>query len=99
MSAVEHLPCLFMMLRATSCQRLPAEKSEKLSKHYGRVAVDVYDVEKEIRYNMELVRKMNGRCNLEDWDQVTLTRNIQAGKGIGMSLVNGMFFRIFSDWL
>ncbi|KAF9671299.1 hypothetical protein SADUNF_Sadunf12G0032900 [Salix dunnii] len=78
--------------------RLPADKSEKLSKYGGGVVVDVYDVEKEIRYNMELVRKANGICNLEDWDQVTLTRNIQAGKGIGMSLVNGMlFFRIFPD--
>ncbi|KAJ6375904.1 hypothetical protein OIU77_000798 [Salix suchowensis] len=39
-------------------RRLPAEKSEKLSKHHGRVVVDVYEVEKEIGYNMELVRKM-----------------------------------------
>jgi hypothetical protein len=58
----------------------------------------VYDVEKEHRYNMELVRKKNGRYRLEDWDQVALPRDIQAGKGIGMSWVNGMLcFRLLSD--
>ncbi|KAF9671301.1 hypothetical protein SADUNF_Sadunf12G0033100 [Salix dunnii] len=78
--------------------RLPVDKSERLSRYRGRIVIDVYDVEREIRYNMELVRKMNGRYSLEDWDQVTLTRHIQAGKGIGMSWVNGMlFFRILSD--
>ena len=58
----------------------------------------VYDVERSIRYGMKLVKEQEGGYKLEDWDQVTLLRRIQASQGIRMSLRKGMLrFKIFSN--
>jgi hypothetical protein len=78
--------------------RLPLEQSENLVRNSGKTVMAVYDVERSIRYDMKLVKEQEGGYKLEDWDQVSMLRRIQASQGIGMSWRNGMLhFKIFSN--